>query len=77
MRGLAMTRAEHMQWCKDRALEYVATGDLDEAMASMLSDLGKHAETQQHPAGQLMLEMRTTGHLATAHEMQEFINGFN
>jgi hypothetical protein len=38
-------RAEHLQWCKDRALEYVARGDLRNAMASMLSDLQKHPGT--------------------------------
>jgi hypothetical protein len=34
-----MTRAEHLNWCKQRALEYVATGDLSQAVASMTSDL--------------------------------------
>lgn len=40
-----MTRQEHVQWCKTRALEYVASGDLQGAVASMLSDMGKHNET--------------------------------
>lgn len=72
-----MTRAEHMQWCKDRALEYVNMGDLDQALASMLSDLGKHDETQQHPGGQLMLILRMNGQLTTTAEMHKFIDGFN
>lgn len=41
-----MTRAEHMEWCKSRALEYVADGQLQMAVASMLSDLKKHPETE-------------------------------
>lgn len=40
-----MTRAEHLTWCKKRAVEYVAMGDLPGAMASMVSDLGKHEDT--------------------------------
>jgi hypothetical protein len=44
------TRAEHLWWCKDRALEYWRIGDLDNACASMISDLSKHEETKDyHP----------------------------
>jgi hypothetical protein len=39
-------REEHLAWCKRRALEYWATGDLVNAVASMGSDLSKHPETQ-------------------------------
>lgn len=39
------TRDEHLQWCKDRALEYWREGDLENACCSMLSDLSKHPET--------------------------------
>jgi hypothetical protein len=40
-----MTRAEHVQWCKDRAMQYVNEGDLQNAVLSMMSDLEKHEET--------------------------------
>ena len=30
-----MTRAEHLQWAKDRALEYADQGDTGNAMASL------------------------------------------
>lgn len=46
-----MTRAEHLQWCKDNAMEYVAMGDFQSAVASMLSDLGKHEETKASSQG--------------------------
>ena len=72
-----MTRAEHMQWCRQRALEYVDAGDIDLALVSMLSDLGKHDETQGHPGGQIMVGLRMMGQLNTAPEMRMFINGFN
>lgn len=44
-----MNRAEHLNWCKQRALEYLNPGQffsIDDAMASMASDLGKHDETR-------------------------------
>jgi hypothetical protein len=45
---MCRTRSEHLQWCKDRALEYVDLGDGNQAIASMVSDLGKHDETRGH-----------------------------
>lgn len=45
-----MTRAEHMAWAKQRALEYVERGELSSAIASMISDLGKHPETARSVA---------------------------
>ena len=44
-----MTREEHLKWCKERALEYVEAGDLDQAVNSMGSDLGKHPELGCNP----------------------------
>jgi len=40
------TRAEHLAWCKERALAYVEQGDLNNAFASLISDLRKHPETE-------------------------------
>lgn len=44
-----ITRAEHLEWCKKRALEYVDAGDLPNAVASMKSDMNKHEETANYP----------------------------
>jgi hypothetical protein len=41
------TREEHIRWCKERAMEYLVAGDLEQAVASMLSDLSKHPETEK------------------------------
>ncbi len=46
--GGQMTRAEHLQWAKDRALEYLDLGDLQNAFSSFLSDMGKHDELAEH-----------------------------
>lgn len=72
-----MDRAEHLQWCKDRANECADRGDVKEAYASMVSDMSKHEETKDHSALQLGLMMMMGGHLDSPHEMTKFINGFN
>ena len=72
-----MNRAEHLQWAKDRALQYVESGDLEGAYASMASDLGKHPETANHVAIGLGVRLLIAGHLSTREKMREFINGFN
>jgi hypothetical protein len=40
------TREEHIAECKRRARDHLNTGDIAEAITSMLSDLGKHPETR-------------------------------
>lgn len=72
-----MTRSEHLQWCKDRAMEYVNIGDLTQAFASFSSDMTKHPETANHSALQLGSMLLFGGHLQTANEMQKWIEGFN
>lgn len=70
-------RAEHLQWSKDRAIEYVDRGELENAFASFSSDMRKHEETQGHVALELGTQLLFTGHLNTAEDMREWILGFN
>ena len=70
-------RAEHLEWCKRRALEYCDAGDTTQAYTSMASDLGNHPETANHSAIQLGMMMLMSGCLSTVHEMRQFIMGFN
>ena len=42
---MMVSRAEHMQFCKRRAREYIDAGLLDQAVTSMMSDLRNHPET--------------------------------
>ena len=72
-----MTRTEHLAWCKERALEYVDNNDLKQAFNSIMSDLGKHPETQSHMGIEMGLLMRMRGKLNSLEQMREFINGFN
>jgi hypothetical protein len=71
------SRAEHLQWCKDRALQYLAINDVGGALASMFSDLGKHPETANHPAIRLGAMLMFSGHLSDKDEVRKFIEGFN
>jgi len=72
-----ITRAEHLNWCKTRALELVDSGDLTLAYASMSSDLLRHPETETHAGIELGMMLIMAGELKTAHEMRKFIEGFN
>ena len=72
-----MTRQEHMEWCKKRALEYVDSGDINGGYASMVSDLRKHSETEDHVAIQLGMMLLMGSKLSTKEEMRKFIEGFN
>ena len=71
-----MNRAEHMTWCKERAHEYLAQGDLGQALASMTSDLSKHPETKA--AGEMMAPMGLMAAMSgNVNEVRRFIDGFN
>lgn len=73
-----MTRAEHLQWCKNRAMEYVNAGDNNQAFASMCSDLLKHEETKQHEStNRLGMSLLIAGHLKTKEQMTKWIQGYN
>lgn len=72
-----MTRDEHLQWAKQRALEYVYAADLQGAVASMVSDLRKHPELYDHSGMQLGAMLLTAGFLDSADKMRKFIEEFN
>lgn len=73
-----MNRQEHMKWCKQRAMDYVETGDFNSAVASMLSDLGKHEETKASSTG-ILAQLGTMELLngPTREKITRYIQGFN
>jgi len=71
-----MTREEHLQWCKDRALQYVQDRKLSEAVASMMSDLNKHPETAISNPFLTQLGMMEVMNGNTA-GVRRWIEGFN
>jgi hypothetical protein len=71
------TRAQHLQWAKERALELCAAGDVMGAWNSFASDLLKHPETADHAVLRLGMMLLMGGHLRTQREMRDFIEGCN
>lgn len=69
------TRKEHLDWCKQRALEYVDDGDLVNAVNSMMSDIRKHPETNG-TWGLMMLGMYDANR-GDVEAVRRWINGFN
>ena len=72
-----MNRHEHLEWCKQRANEYVKQNDLQSAFSSFLSDMGKHAETSNHLALDIGLTLLLSGNLSSQNQMKQWIDGFN
>lgn len=74
-----MSRREHLEWCKERALQYVDRGLFTLAIASLGSDLRKHPETvgsvQLVSDIGVPLVMRPGS--PDAAEIRNFIEGFN
>jgi len=65
------TRQEHLDWCKQRALEYARRGDVKNAVASMCSDLDKHDETKNHVGGRLGLMLLVSGNMRDKPRMRK------
>ena len=70
-------RSKHLEWCKQRANEYVERNDMAQAFASFTSDMSKHPETANHIALPLGMMMMLGGQLVSQREMRDWINGFN
>lgn len=74
-----MTRAEHLQWAKNRALEYIDEGRPDLAFTSFASDVTKHPDTLDliDVIQALGAPLLLTGHLRSPANMRKWINDFN
>lgn len=67
-----MTRDEHLAWAKERALAYLP--DWSSAMASFVSDLGKHKDTADHAVIELFGLHAVSG-LLNERECRDLIEG--
>ncbi len=72
-----LTRQEHLEWCKERAREYLDRGDWQDAFGSFVSDMGKHPDTKDHLALGLGMQLLLIGKLRDVVSMREFIEGFH
>lgn len=68
-----MTRDEHLQWAKNRAMEYINRNDYPQAVASMLSDLGKHPDTEKSAQSCGFLALMVKDRRSAI----DFVQGFN
>jgi len=73
-----MTRAEHLKWCKERAIrEMDYYKDSSKGIVSMMSDIRKHPETNSEALMALCTMFLMDKPLMTRQEAINFINGFN
>ena len=72
-----MNREEHLQFAKDRALEYCDNGSVIEAWTSFVGDMGAHKELANHHAIELGTMLLMSGNNNSVPEMRKFINGCN
>lgn len=72
-----MTRSEHLQWCKDRAIEYIHSGDIQQGITSMMSNLSKHPDTKNHIGIEIAMGLMMIRTLNNRTAAEKFINGFN
>jgi hypothetical protein len=73
-----MTRKEHIEWCKKRAIEEMDFHkNPQQGIISMMSDLRKHPETNSEALVSLcgMMLMKTPK--MNRQEVINFLNGFN
>lgn len=80
------TRAEHLKWCKERALTVLDSAfhrteedSCRSALMSIMSDLEKHPETSIHPGAELGLKLVLSGQPEgrDREAMRQFILGFH
>lgn len=71
-----MTRAEHLEWAKERARQYLDAGDPANAVTSLLSDLTKHEELCGHPGIELGVLELFGGRLKTPDQIRRWVEGF-
>lgn len=73
-----MSKADHLEWCKRRAHEYLDIGQIDKAMTSLVSDLSKHDGTADRSNSPLFLAK--TVQIAISDDVakaRSFIDGIN
>lgn len=73
-----MTRLEHLEWCKKRAIEEMDFNRRPtSALISMASDLRKHPETNSEALVSLCMMQIMINPNITRQEVINFLNGFN
>jgi hypothetical protein len=72
-----MTREEHLEWARDRALDALDGGDPQEAWRSMASDMTKHPKlAHEAKRAQDSKALLISGELDPPGKMREWIESF-
>lgn len=71
-----ISRAEHILWCKRRARDYLAAGQLNLAVTSTLLDLRKHPETETDASPAFGMAGLMSAAAGDAEAVRRFIEGF-
>lgn len=72
-----MPREEYLEWAKTRALEYLDQGDPTQAFTSMLSDMRKHPELENHAGNRIGVGfMMLPGWITNPVEVRRWIVGY-
>lgn len=69
------TVGDHFEWARSRAAEYLDQGDGGCAMASFISDLGKHRGTARLLTPEFLEQLTTALVVAGAAGVRRFIEG--
>lgn len=76
---IVITRKEHIEWTKERALAYLDRSsenyNLNAAISSIISDLPKHKETENHLSVKLLTTLIYNDGILDHDELETFIKG--
>lgn len=73
-----MTRREHLDWCKQRAIDEMDfSKDPKQGLISMASDLRKHPETNDQLLISLTMAQMVINPHISRQQVINFIDGFN
>lgn len=71
-------RKRHLAWCKQRAMAYLDAGDVQQGLASFVSDIRKDDSTLDIPRSELWKVMLAFAiRDGSAAEARRFIDGWN
>ena len=72
-----MNRQEHLQWAKDRAIQYLEIDEIFHSWNSFCNDMRKHDELSNHAALSMGTMMMLQGFWKNKEECKKYIEGFN
>jgi len=74
-----LPRDEHLEWARKRAIAYLEqpVPEVLNALTSMMSDLNKHPELENHPGIRICVGLLLIGNLQTPSEARRFIDGYH